>query len=120
MHLSTFSVINRHRSESPEGFNHKLSDWTLSDWFTATVGELGEAANVAKKMSRLRDGIPGNSPEETEEFLQKALADEIADTLCYLDLLAQSVGIDLEQALIDKFNRVSWRRGTQHRLSHNG
>jgi hypothetical protein len=36
-----FSHVNRQRCE--EGFKHQLSDWSLSDWMTATVGELGEA-----------------------------------------------------------------------------
>lgn len=60
MNLSDFSRKNRERCESPEGFNHKLTDWSLSDWMTALMGELGEAANVAKKLNRIRDGIPGN------------------------------------------------------------
>lgn len=55
-----FSMINRMRCESPEGFNHALESWSLSDWITATTGELGEAANIAKKLNRIRDGIPGN------------------------------------------------------------
>ena len=48
MDLKTFSKANRTRCEHPEGFNHPLATWTLSDWFTATMGELGEAANVAR------------------------------------------------------------------------
>ncbi len=57
MDWPAFSVINRARCESPEGFNHALQSWSLSDWFTAILGELGEAANVAKKLNRIRDGI---------------------------------------------------------------
>lgn len=33
-----------------------VGGWSLSDWFTAAMGELGEAANVAKKLNRERDG----------------------------------------------------------------
>lgn len=105
MHFRDFSVINRTRCEAAEGFNHPLSGWSLSDWMTATLGELGEAANVAKKLNRVRDGIPGNA--ETEADLRAALADEIADAFIYLDLLAQSQGIDLETAVIAKFDRTS-------------
>lgn len=104
-----FSEMNRFRCESPNGFNHALRDWSLSDWMTATVGELGEAANVAKKLNRVRDGIPGNS--ETYDELQEMLADEIADTFIYLDLLAQSQGIDLGAAVLDKFHRTSKKIG---------
>jgi hypothetical protein len=70
MHFADFSVFNRRRCESLHGFNHPLNSWSLSDWMTATVGELGEAANVAKKLNRVRDGIKGNS--ETPEQLKAA------------------------------------------------
>lgn len=100
-----FAVINRRRCESPRGFNHKLSDWSLSDWFTAVLGELGEAANVAKKLNRVRDGIPGN--KETPDELRAKLADEVADAFIYLDLLAQAAGFCLEDAVRDKFQRKS-------------
>lgn len=109
MNLRQFSQANRERCESPDGFNHELSDWSLSDWMTAAFGELGEAANVVKKLNRVRDGIPGN--DETEDELWEALADEIADTIIYLDLLAQSQAIDLSAAIIDKFNRTSAKVG---------
>lgn len=66
MDMKEFSRVNRERCESPDGFNHKLGSWSLSDWFTATLGELGEAANVAKKLNRVRDGIPGNKETEAE------------------------------------------------------
>ena len=109
MDLKTFSKANRTRCEHPEGFNHPLATWTLSDWFTATMGELGEAANVAKKLNRVRDGIKGNS--ESPQQLRNMLADELADTFIYLDLLAQSEGINLEDAVRDKLNRTSRKIG---------
>ena len=109
MNFRDFSVFNRRRCEAPHGFNHKMDSWSLSDWFTATMGELGEAANVAKKLNRVRDGIPGNS--ETPEELRAKLSDEIADTFIYLDLLAQSAGVDLEAAVIAKFNKTSLKIG---------
>lgn len=114
MHMRDFSVFNRRRCEASKGFNHKVSDWSLSDWMTATVGELGEAANVAKKLNRVRDGIPGNS--ETTPELEAALAEEIADTFIYLDLLAQSQGIVLEEAVVAKFNKTSEKIGYQNTL----
>ena len=114
MHMRDFSVFNRRRCESKKGFNHLVSDWSLSDWITAVTGELGEAANVAKKLNRVRDGIPGNS--ETPDQLRAMLADELADTFIYLDLVAQSQGIDLETAVIDKFNRTSEKIGYQTTL----
>lgn len=109
MNWYEFSRINRHRSESPTGFNHKLESWSLSDWMTATLGELGEAANVVKKLNRERDGVRGNT--ESANALRAKLASELADTFIYLDLLAQAAGIDLPQAVIDTFNRKSHEIG---------
>lgn len=111
MKFKLFSAINRARCESPSGFDHSIESWTSSDWMVAVLGELGEAANVVKKLNRLRDGIPGNKLEETKEFLHAKLRKEIADTLSYLDLFAQSVDVDLMEATIDKFNEVSERIG---------
>lgn len=114
MNFRDFSTFNRRRCEAANGFNHALESWSLSDWFTATLGELGEASNIAKKLNRVRDGIPGN--KETPEQLQAALGEEIADTFIYLDLLAQRAGVDLEQAVIDKFNKTSAKIGYQNTL----
>lgn len=107
--LASFSLENLFRCSAPNGFNHPLSAWSLSDWMTATAGELGEAANVLKKLNRVRDGIPGNT--ETPQQLRQQLSDEIADTLIYLDLLAQAAGIDLSTAVRAKFDRTSVKIG---------
>ena len=109
MNFKDFSIFNRRRCEAANGFNHPIRGWSLSDWFTAVTGELGEAANIAKKLNRVRDGIPGNS--ETPDELRAALADEIADTFIYLDLLAQSEGIDIGEAVLEKFQKTSKKIG---------
>jgi len=105
----TFSERNRQRCESPRGFNHKLDSWSMSDWMTATCGELGEAANVIKKLNRVRDNIPGNI--ETPSRLYAQLAEEIADVAIYLDLLAQAAGFDLETIREKKFAKTSRKIG---------
>lgn len=114
INLRDFSRINRDRCESPQGFGHALMSWTTSDWFTATLGELGEAANVAKKLNRVRDGINGNT--ETPEQLREKLRRELADTFIYLDLLAQACDIDLTEAVVDTFNAKSDQIGYGPRL----
>jgi NTP pyrophosphatase (non-canonical NTP hydrolase) len=115
MQMKDFSVFNRRRCESKNGFNHELNSWSMSDWFTATMGELGEAANVAKKLNRERDGIPGNG-DLTADDLKEQLAEELADTFIYLDLLAQAAGIDLQEAVIAKFNKTSEKIGYESKL----
>jgi NTP pyrophosphatase (non-canonical NTP hydrolase) len=73
------------------------------------MGELGEAANVAKKLNGVRDGIPGNTATQGE--LLAALREEVADVFIYLDLLAQSQGFSLADAVREKFNKTSRKLG---------
>lgn len=114
MNVEEFSRLNRERCEAKNGFNHSLNSWSLSDWFTAALGELGEAANVAKKLNRVRDGVRGN--RETVPELRAALACELADTAIYLDLLAQAAGIDLWAAVRTVWDRKSEQLGYPVRI----
>jgi NTP pyrophosphatase (non-canonical NTP hydrolase) len=100
-----FSVVNKIRCELPSGFNHSVASWSTSDWFLAMTGELGEAANIAKKLNRCRDGIKGNRESELE--LREQLRREIADIFIYLDLLCTHEGIDLEDAIKTSWNTKS-------------
>jgi len=86
----------------PPGF-----DWALSQWSNALCGELGEAANLIKKIER---------GDMTLDEARVDLADELADVLTYLDLLAHRAGINLADATIRKFNRVSARVSSPVRL----
>jgi NTP pyrophosphatase (non-canonical NTP hydrolase) len=107
-----FSEINRQRCESPEGFNHALSSWSTSDWFTAVFGELGEAANVAKKLNRIRDSVRLNANKgATAKELQEKLRQELGDGFVYLDLLAQSLGFLISEAAVEVFNAKSEELG---------
>jgi NTP pyrophosphatase (non-canonical NTP hydrolase) len=103
-----FSERNKRRCESPDGFNHPLGSWTLSDWMTATLGELGEAANIVKKMNRHRDGIAESIPLD---HLRQMLSDELADAEIYMDLLFQAAGIDRAAAIENKFLKTSDKIG---------
>ena len=103
--FDAFSKANRERCESPQGFNHQLRDWSASDWMTALVGEVGEAANVVKKLNRYRDGINGN--KEAEAVLRTKLRQELGDVFVYLDLMAQSLGFSIADAAVEVFNAKS-------------
>lgn len=105
MNTRKFSIANRERCEAPDGFRHPLEGRSLSDWFLAAIGEFGEAANVAKKLNRVRDGIPGN--KLTPEHLHEKLAMELADAYIYLDLICQHQGIDIGEAVAKAFNDKS-------------
>jgi NTP pyrophosphatase (non-canonical NTP hydrolase) len=109
------SVANYSRCERwhPKG----ISSWSLSDWATATVGEVGEACNIIKKMNRLRDGLVGNQGDDADvDVLKSKLGYELADAVIYLDLMAQAAGLSLEDCVRDKFNIVSIRNHFPERL----
>ena len=61
---------------------------------------------------------PDGSDWSDAEWLQALpmMRDELADVVCYLDLLAFRLGIDLGEAVRDKFNRVSERVGSDVKL----
>lgn len=88
----------------PDGF-----DWALSQWANAVLGELGEAANLIKKIER---------GDFTLEEGRGKLADELADVQTYLDLLAYRAGVNLGEATANKFNRVSVRVDATTRIIH--
>jgi NTP pyrophosphatase (non-canonical NTP hydrolase) len=100
-----FSAANRDRCQSPLGFNHPLSGWSSSDWMTAMVGEVGEAANIVKKLNRVRDGIPGNKMSDGD--LYNLLRKELGDVFVYLDLMCQALGFSIADAAVEVFNTKS-------------
>lgn len=83
------------------------SDWSLTDWMTAVAGEVGEAANIIKKIRR---------GDMTLEEARPALGRELADVLIYLDILAFQAGIELERITVTKFNETTKAVGAHIRL----
>jgi len=79
------------------------SDWSPAQWLQAVTGELGEYANLRKKFER------GDITED--EFYPEAKK-ELADVVCYLDILASQIGVNLGEAVKEKFNEVSERVGS--------
>lgn len=108
--------------------------WSVSDWSNAMGGELGEVAeaveilvldqflssvgghvlDTVKKIRRDDDDLIGN--KKTRDELLADVSKELADVICYADLLACKLGIDLGAAVAAKFNEVSVRQGFPHRL----
>lgn len=84
------------------------SDWALSAWCNAVCGELGEAANLIKKIER---------GDFTLEEKREELGKEFADIVTYLDILAMRAGVDLGKATVAKFNEVSERVGSTVRIA---
>lgn len=84
------------------------SDWCLAQWCNAVCGELGEAANLIKKVER---------GDATLDLYRDLIAEELADVVTYLDILAFRAGVDLGAATVAKFNKVSKRVGCDVRLA---
>lgn len=87
------------------------SDWSPAQWCQAVLGELGEYANIRKKFER---------GDITEAEFKQLAADELADVQTYLDLLAFRLGINLGDATLSKFNRVSTRVNSPIYIDQNG
>jgi NTP pyrophosphatase (non-canonical NTP hydrolase) len=98
-----FSEVNRKRCEVD--FIHKLDSWSPAEWTNAMAGECGEACNFTKKLLRGDKGIKIDD-----------IARELADVICYADLVAARLGVNLEEWVIKKFNEVSDRRGSKIKL----
>lgn len=75
------------------------------------AGEVGEACNIIKKLERERLGIRGSRASIAQ------LAEELADVVICVDLIAMQVGINLDDAVRDKFNATSEKYGLQTRLA---
>lgn len=84
------------------------SDWCLAQWCNAVTGEVGEAANLIKKIER---------GDLTLDEARPALARELADIMTYLDLLAFRAGVDLAEATATKWDEVSERVGLPLRMA---
>lgn len=74
------------------------------------AGEVGEACNVIKKLERERLGIKGS--RDTAEHL----AEELADVVICVDLIAMHLGIDLNNAIRNKFNATSVKQNLKTRM----
>lgn len=106
MNLNELRVANVKRCEQ---VFHPLNAWSPTDWACAMAGEAGEACDAVKKLRRLDSGANTEKDPQTELEAINNIAKELADTVIYVDLLAARLGIDLGDAIKDKFNEVSVR-----------
>jgi NTP pyrophosphatase (non-canonical NTP hydrolase) len=103
--FSQFTQALRKRTD--EDFD--CHDWSHNDWFTAMVGEVGELGNILKKIRR------GDLNLEDWET-RRAVGKELADIASYLFIHADKMDFNLAKECIEKYNEVSERRGSQHRI----
>lgn len=109
MHLLDLRAANvaRDREWVSPGAGQALS---LSFRGNELAGEIGEACNVLKKLERERLGLVGSRATLDD------LAEELADGVICIDLIAMDTGIDLGPAVERKFNKTSVARGLATRL----
>jgi NTP pyrophosphatase (non-canonical NTP hydrolase) len=74
------------------------------------AGEAGEACNEIKKLERERLGLVGS-----RTTLDK-VAEELADVIISTDLIGMELGIDLGEAVKNKFNKTSENYGLKTRI----
>ena len=81
-------------------------NWLITEWTNALAGEVGELCNIVKKTRRGWDGDPNI------EDLKQDIGYELADIIIYADIIVSKLGIDLGEAIREKFNIVSNKRGS--------
>jgi NTP pyrophosphatase (non-canonical NTP hydrolase) len=105
LRLANICRLPQFKNRKGEPAHSKIdgSDWCLAQWCNAVTGELGEAANIIKKIER-----GDMSLDDAREDLGR----ELADVQTYLDILAFRAGINLGRATVMKFDEVSRRVGS--------
>lgn len=117
--LKELRDANLARVGSPTGRVQDIDGWTPADWAVNLAGEVGEALNVLKKMRRISDPAllffeMGDAGEYQRLF--QHFADELADVMICVDLLAARMRLDLESIVRRKFNLTSDKWGSDVRL----
>lgn len=109
----TFNVLRQANEFRLKTAKYKKCEdsWTTAHWLQALVGELGELANIMKKVDR---------GDFVFDKVKTDIENELADVQTYLDILAFKMGIDLGEVTIRKFNEVSNRIGSMVKILHDG
>ena len=90
-HAGTFRWGRTVDEESPSILEHSL---------VCLVGEIGEFANILKKINR---------GDQAYSDAKSALTEELADTFIYVIQIANQMGVDLETEFTTKL-RMNWER----------
>jgi len=109
MKTLTFSELaTASRNRDIEWMGHAPSKADLLFNSNELAGEVGEACNWVKKLSRTRMGIKGSLPEDVAIA---ELRKELADVVICAHRVAAVEGIDLGVAVLEKFNETSDKHG---------
>ena len=118
MTLQAMFIMNVMRANR---WHNSINDWNALEWAGAMCGEAGEAANAAKKLKRVEDGLANINEEArsltTLEAAKLEVMKECADTILYALLLMARVGCqNAHDVLADVFNKKSIEYGFPERF----
>lgn len=124
MNLTLQELIAKSTARANRWHHGDLNEWSALEWAGAMAGEAGEACNAAKKLKRLEDGIASINLEGRNlanvNHAKQTVGREVADTILYAVLVAVRCEVDLEQVLIEVFNKKSEEYGFPERLEQTG
>lgn len=106
-HSLTFKQLRDANIARNKAVFPQCEEWTTADWLVALTNELGEVADVVKKIRR------GDYQIEERRI---ELGKEIADVVIYCDLLATHLYLDLGKMVEMKWNEVCRRRDFPHSI----
>lgn len=116
--MLTFEALRTANVARCEESYHPIDDWSPTDWACAMAGECGEACNEVKKLRRAETSKIDRNMERTDRI--NLIADELADLIIYVDLLAARLDIDLSHAVMSKFDLTSSKIGSSQLLYKRG
>lgn len=94
------------------------NDWSPADWSNAMAGEAGELLEVLLPLIVKTNSTCNltKKVQRGDEISLDEIGKEIADVVIYADLLTHRLGIDLSDAVRQKFDEVSGRVGSDVRI----
>ena len=118
--FNAFAKINMERHKDwPTEPHVSVDEWSLNEWAVAIAEETGELCGAVKRLNRFKAGYKikrRKSRIESEAEGVANIKEEIGGIMTYLDLMAQTLGLTLEECIRDTFNEVSEREGFHHRI----
>lgn len=112
--MTTFGIVTDTLAVLRTANKKRQAVWPGAEHFDLTfrgcelAGESGELANILKKLERIRRGQ--NLAAVQAELLVEA-TDEVADVVIAADLIAMDLGINLRDAIREKFDATSRQMG---------
>jgi len=97
-------------------------NWSAADWSNAMAGEAGELVEVLLSLIAKTNGICNLTKklQRGDTVDLDEVGKESADVVIYAELLSHRLGIDLSDAVREKFDEVSTRVGSEVRLTADG